>query len=225
MSEHNFPMNQLKIKHLQESIIRFYQNEGRKFPWRTSHSPYVTLVSEILLQKTTSKQVLEVFHEFFRKFPTINSLATADPREIEAIVGKLGLAKRAGFLKELAETIINELGGKIPDSTKELLKLKGVGLYTANAVLCFAFNKRAPVVDSNVARILRRYFGVEGKKPAYADRQIWKIAEAVLPNKNFREFNYGLLDLAAKYCHPKEPECKKCPLRTHCSFRNKISLS
>lgn len=218
MNECDFCLNHSKIKRLQENVIKFYQNEGRVFPWRTSNSPYLILISEILLQKTTSKQVLSLFNEFFQKFPTIESLATADLREIENVVGKLGLSKRAIFLKELAETIVNEFGGRIPDSPDHLLKLKGVGTYTANAVLCFAFGKRVPVVDTNVARVLRRYFCIKGKKPAYADPLIWRVAEIVLPSEKFKEFNYGLLDIAAKYCRPKRPKCEQCPLRGQCSF-------
>lgn len=154
-------IDRAKVKRLQQTVIDFYSKEGRKFPWRETTDPYVVLVSEILLQKTTSKQVLEIFRDFFNRFPTVDSLARADADEIKGFVQQLGLAKRAGFLKNLALTIVNELNSRIPSNTKDLLKLKGVGQYTANAVLCFAFNKKLPVVDSNIARVLRRYFNLK----------------------------------------------------------------
>ena len=125
-------------------------------------------------------------------------------------------------MKKIAQQILSEYGGKIPDTERDLLKLKGVGHYTANAVLAFAYGKCVPVVDSNIARVLRRYFNLENKKPAYADRDLWALAKKVLPLTNCREYNYGLLDLAALICHPKNPECEKCPLREYCSYEKSL---
>lgn len=210
--------DEMKVRNLQQAIVGFHANEGRKFPWRETTDPYVVLVSEILLQKTTSKQVLDVFWDFFEKFPTINSLSKANTKEIESFVQQLGLAKRAEFLKDLACAVVSKLSSQIPDNIEDLLKLKGVGQYTANAVLCFAFSKKMPLVDSNIARLLRRYFDIESDRPAYADKTLWKLAQKILPNEKYREFNYGLLDLAAKLCHPKAPECDACPLKKWCSF-------
>lgn len=212
----------VKIEYARKKIIEFYLKHGRRFPWRETKNPYVILISELLLQKTTSEQVLRVFNNFFLRFPNVEELAKANIKEIESIIGELGLRKRARFLKELAEQIINEYKAKIPNDQENLLKLKGVGLYTANAVLSFAFEQCLPVVDTNVARVLRRYFGLKGDKPAYADKSLWKFAELVLPKKMCREYNYGILDLAASICRPREPLCVKCPLNKYCHYYNTV---
>jgi A/G-specific adenine glycosylase len=205
-----------KVAHLQRALVDFYKREGRRFPWRGVKDPYVVLVSELLLQKTTSSQVLKVFDEFFKRWPSIADLAAADLNAIREVIGSLGLVKRAEFLKGIALKIVEAYGGEVP-CDESLTKLKGVGKYTANAVRCFAFGERAPIVDANVARTLRRYFGLKGGKPAYADKSLWDLADAILPEENYIEFNYGLLDLSAKYCRP-EPSCVDCPLRIHCSY-------
>jgi len=209
-----------KVKYFREKVIEFYLRHGRYFPWREAKDPYVVLISELLLQKTTSKQVLNVFNEFFSTFPNIWRLAKADVKEIEGIIGVLGLRKRARFLKELASQIVNEFNGVIPKDRNKLLKLKGVGPYTANAVLAFAYGECVPVVDTNVARVIRRYFGLQEKKPAYADKVLWKLAEQIMPTERCREYNYGLLDLAALVCKPHSPSCTKCPLNKYCSYHN-----
>lgn len=197
--------------------IEFYESQGRKFPWRLSRDPYVVLVSEILLQKTTSKQVLEIFNQFFERYPTVIDLARASPRELEALIGRLGLRKRAGYLVQLAKSIVEKFGGSIPRDAHALMSLKGVGRYTANAVLSFAYGECVPVVDTNVARVLRRFFCIESKKPAYADKDLWRLAERVMPKEKCREFNYGLLDIGNLYCKPT-PECNSCPLSADCCF-------
>jgi len=205
-----------KLRCFREKVVEFYKEYGRLFPWREIRDPYVVLVSELLLQKTTSQQVLSIFKQFFEKFPDWASLANAEERDIEAVIGKLGLRKRARFLKEIATQVVNEFGGEVPRDYEKLLKLKGVGSYTANAVLAFAYNMCAPVVDTNVARVLRRYFGLKGDKPAYADKELWEFANSIMPQKECREYNYGLIDLAALVCKPKDPLCSTCPLNKYC---------
>lgn len=209
-----------KTKYFREKVIEFYLKHGRRFPWREAKDPYVVLISELLLQKTTSKQVLSVFNEFFSTFPNIQQLARANVKEIEEIVGILGLRKRARFLKELALQIVSEFNGVIPKDRNKLLKLKGVGPYTANAVLAFAYGECVPVVDTNVARVIRRYFGLQEKKPAHADKVLWRFAEQIMPVERCREYNYGLLDLAALVCKAHSPLCSECPLNKYCSYYN-----
>jgi A/G-specific adenine glycosylase len=197
-------------------VVRFYEKEGRRFPWRDTNDPYVILVSELFLQKTTAAQVAKVLAVFLKRWPSIADLAMADVGDIEETIGGLGLRKRARFLKEIAARLLSDYGGKVPRG-EALTSLKGVGTYTANAVRCFAFGERVPVVDANVARVLRRYFGISGGKPAYADRELWELAGAILPARRYREFNYGLLDISAKHCRPK-PLCTSCPLEPYCSY-------
>jgi A/G-specific adenine glycosylase len=196
-------------------LVRHYRREGRRFPWRSTNDPYVVLVSELLLQKTPATRVAEVLKEFLKKWPSIQDLAAAELNDIERMIGTLGLTKRARFLKEVAVKIVEAHKGEIPRG-EALANLPGIGRYTANAIRCFAYGERVPIVDANVARVLKRYFGIRGDKPAHGDESLWKLAHMILPQKKYREFNYGLLDTAAKYCRPK-PLCAGCPLKSHCS--------
>jgi A/G-specific adenine glycosylase len=213
-----------KVEHFRKGVIEFYLTRGASWPWRKARDPYVVLVTELLLQKTTARQVMEVFESFFSKFPTVEALAKADEKEIEEIIGKLGLRKRARFLREIARYVVENFGGKIPEARESLMELKGVGVYTANAVLSFAYGKCVPVVDRNVARVLRRFFGFKEDIPAYMDTQLLEFAGKVMPTSMCREFNYGLIDLGAKVCVPvsprlgKSPHCDECPLRDSCTY-------
>ena len=207
-----------KIEFFRRKVVDFYLTQGRKWPWRETRDPYVVLITELLLQKTTAKQVAKIFSNFFSRFPDIETLAKASEADIEAIIGELGLRKRVRFLKELAQHIVKEFGNRVPDTLEGLMKLKGVGMYTANAVRSFAYGICVPVVDRNVARVLRRFFGLEGEKPAYADRELWKFAEKIMPTYACREFNYGLIDLGAMICTGREPQCGRCHLRPECAY-------
>lgn len=206
-----------KVSALRNSLLKWYEKEARDFPWRRTRDPYKVLVSEILLQKTTSRQVNDIYRSFFERYPSVRDLAAASAEEIKDIIGILGLEKRAAFLKESANKIVNDYAGEVPDSSEALKSLKGVGDYVCNAVLCFAFRVRSPIVDNNVARVFRRYFGLKSTKPAYSDKELWGIAKSILPRKGFREFNYALLDLAAKVCLASNPLHGKCPLSSRCS--------
>lgn len=213
-----------KVEYFRRGVIEFYLKRGRRWPWRGVKDPYVVLVTELLLQKTTAAQVVKVFSDFFSRFPTIEALAIASEREVEDAIARLGLRKRARFLKEIAEHVVKEFGGRVPDDRDVLLKLRGIGVYTANAVLCFAYGRCVPVVDRNAARVLRRYFGIEGDKPAYQDLGLWRFAEKIMPASACREFNYGLIDLGAMVCVAtgprlsRTPKCQECPLKDMCSY-------
>ncbi|MBA7632096.1 Adenine DNA glycosylase [subsurface metagenome] len=214
-----------KVSALRNSLLKWYEKEARDFPWRRTRDPYKVLVSEILLQKTTSKQVSGIYRPFFERYPSVRELAGTSTGEIKEIVGKLGLEKRADFLKEAANKIVNEYGGKIPESPEFLKSLKGVGNYVCNSVLCFAFGVPCHIVDNNVARVLRRYFGLDSTKRAHSDKELWKVAERVLPLKKFREFNYALLDFAALICKPKNPLHEQCPLKKLCIYYRKTGAT
>lgn len=219
----NRVIEDMEREYFQRCVIEYYRSNGRVYPWRLAKDPYVILASELLLQKTTAKQVLEIHEEFFTKYPNVESLANASPEELELIIGKLGLRKRAKFLVELANQIKREYSEQIPDNSHGLLSLKGVGEYTANAVLIFAYDKVMPIVDTNVARVIRRFFSLESEKPAYADRELWKLATELVPKCKCREYSYGLLDLAALACHPKSPLCNGCPLMKFCGYASSNS--
>jgi A/G-specific adenine glycosylase len=187
---------------------------GRDFPWRRETDPYKILVAEKLLQQTTYGHVLKVYHDFFKKFPNVRSLAKAEVPEIENTIRRLGFQRqRARQLKEIAQVIVNEYGGNVPSRKEDLLRLKGVGEYVANAVLCFAFGKDVAIVDMNVRRVVSRVFGWKG----VSDKEIAKRLCAMLPKGKAKEFNWTMIDFSSIICSRK-PKCKICFLNDLCLY-------
>jgi A/G-specific adenine glycosylase len=173
-------------------------------------------VAEILLQRSRGKTVAAVYEELFRRWPDALTLSRARTSSIARVIRPLGLVKRAGTLRALAGEVVRL--GAVPDTLDGLLALPGVGRYAASATLAVGFGKRAPVVDGVTARVYRRYFGFEGHGPASADTDLWELVERATPRTHVREWNWAVLDLAAKICLPKVPRCSECPLETHCAW-------
>ncbi|MEM2057665.1 MAG: hypothetical protein QXO76_05400 [Thermoproteota archaeon] len=201
-------------------LLEWWKLNKRDFPWRRTNNPYVILVSEMLLRKTTAKQVNAIFEKFFTKFPNIKMLAEADEEEIEELIKPLGMEhKRAVLLKKLANELLKNHGGAIPASQDDLLKLPGVGRYSANAVLCFAYGKDAPLVDVNAIRVFQRVFSVKSQKRRIKDdTTFWEFVAETIPKGKAREFNLAIIDFAHEVCKPKKPKCAICPLRVICMF-------
>lgn len=205
------------IKHFHKALLAWFKENRRDFPWRYSKNPYHILVSEILLQKTDAQKALSAYKLFIKKFPDIESLSTAEPSEIEAIIKDIGLFYRAERLVDLAKALVNEHSGDIPRVKDDLLKLKGIGRYAASAVRCFAFNKREAIVDTNIIRLFNRVFGFKStKKRPREDAELWQFAETLLPSRNVRDYNYALLDFSALVCSAKKPRHEICPLKDIC---------
>ena len=154
------PSRQLST--FQRRLLAWYRLHQRKLPWRTTRDPYKILVSEIMLQQTQVERVVPKYHEFLQRYPTIEALALAKTPELRKIWYPLGYNIRPLRLRRMAQRALREHEGRIPDSYDGLLAMDGVGRYTAGAVLSFAFNQDAPILDTNVARLLARYFGVRG---------------------------------------------------------------
>jgi len=199
-------------------LFNWFEKNGRKFPWRRTEDPYKILVSEILLQKTSADQVVRIYHKFFNRFNTIEKLKDSDIEDIEELIMTLGLVKRSRFLKDAANAISDKWDGKIPQNPGELKKITGIGDYTANAIANFAFEERCPIIDSNIARIFRRYFGLKREKSIRRDNKLWEIAEKKLPRdgKSAKKFNLALIDLGALICTNRNPKCECCPLKNGC---------
>ena len=130
----------------------------------------------------------------------------------------LGLIKRANVLIECSKVVLENYNGFLPSKINQLLNLPGLGQYSARAVACLAFDAAVPMIDESSGRLLRRVFGFPSNKPAYSDKELLKIAADLLPNNSPREFNLGLLDIAAAYCHVRNPDCSKCPLSFFCKM-------
>lgn len=208
-------VDKTRLEALQEGILSWFAREGRDLPWRHTHDPYAILVSEILLHQTTVATVAPVYREFMAQFPTVGTLADAPVEKVKAITDPLGYKVRGTWLKEIATAVQGRHGGTVPATLEELMDLPGVGRYTAGAVLSFAYLKPAGVLDTNVQRILRRFFGV-AELGTDATHRLWALAEAVVPPEAAWGFNQGLMDFGATVCKAKKPQCGTCALRPGC---------
>lgn len=206
------------VERLLEWRSKFFKHED--FPWRLTNDPFRILVAEVLLRKTTREQVSKLYEDFIKKYPTPEALASAPIQSIENNIKSLGIEhKRALLLKRLGETLTKKYGGVIPSTREKLLKLPSVGEYTANAVLCFAYGKDAPLVDTNVARIMDRVFSIKYIKTSRRSiRRLWNKVAQMVPQGRAREFNLSLLDFANHVCTARKPRCEICIIQDICDY-------
>ena len=217
---------QAKITGFTERILEWYEHNKRDYLfWRNTKDPYYILVSEMMLQKTTVKQVQNLIKRFLDRFPTPKALANASVEEIRELITPLGMEhKRAVRYKKWAEIVVEKYGGQIPDSEKELLSLPGVGQYMANSVLCLAFGKEVSLLDTNIVRILERVFDIRSDKArARTDKKLWDFVRNITPRGRAREMNLALLDHGALVCTAKNPKHLVCPVRSLCIAYEKDS--
>lgn len=199
------------------SLLQWYAAEQRDLPWRCTANPYHVLVSEIMLQQTQVERVLPKYAQFLLAFPTLTTLAQASTADVIATWVPLGYNRRAVSLQAIARQVLAEYDGRIPDSIDELLKLKGIGRYTAGAIACFAYHKQVATVDTNIRRVLHRVFlGLEHPAPKMNDTQMLTLAEQVLPVGEAFNWNQALMDLGATICTGANPQCERCPLQRTC---------
>src|SRR5947209_3751888 len=171
------PAPELVVR-VHSSLLRWYAAEQRNLPWRSTQDAYAILVSEIMLQQTQVDRVLPKYQQFLAAFPTLADLATAATADVISAWVPLGYNMRAVRLQSIARQVIAGYDGRIPDSIEELLKLKGIGRYTAGAIACFAYGKQVATVDTNIRRVLHRIFlGLEYPAPRLNDSQILMLAE------------------------------------------------
>src|SRR5688500_4623761 len=173
-----------------------------------------------MLQQTQVERVLPKFAEWLEQYPTIESLAAAPRADVIRSWSGLGYNLRAVRLHEIARQVVESWAGKLPDTPEGLLSLKGIGRYTAGAVLCFAFGRPAPVLDTNVRRVLGRIFAAEAPAAIDDDRVAWPLAEAALPPENdVYDWNQALMDVGATICLSRNPRCLLCPAQDQCTAR------
>lgn len=207
----------------QISIIKWYNSNGRRLPWRDTNEPFQILVAECLLQKTDVEKVKAVYEEFISRWAFPQALSKARISSILKIIQPLGLRYKASRLKATAKAIVEKFDGEIPEAEDKLLELPGVGRYIASAVECFAFNKPKAVLDTNVIRIFNRVFGIKSEKNRPRDDpQLWSFAQTLVPAYNAKEYNWGLIDYGALVCKSKKPMCGECRLYNICMFLREI---
>ncbi len=198
-------------------ILQWYAKHKRNLPWRGTKDPYKIWLSEIMLQQTRVAQGTPYYIKFLETFPTVHDLARAPESEVLKLWQGLGYYSRARNLHATARKISNDFNGQFPGSHAELLKLKGIGDYTASAIASICFGEAQPVLDGNVFRVLARYFGDE--RPINDNRShshFKQLAKAVMDVKNIRDYNQGIMEFGAIQCVPKSPNCPECPLNNGC---------
>ena len=206
-------------KQLVNRLLNWFGANARKFPWRyPGITPYEMLLCEMMTKRTRAENVTEVYKQFLLAYPSPQAVVSAGIDEIREVIRPLGLYnERAKELTEIMSVIVNKHNGIVPETAEELMKLPGIGRYVANAVLCFGYKQRVPIVDVNVVRIFDRFFGASKEK----DYDYWKTATQLLnavPDGWVKTFNQSLLDLAALVCKANNPICDLCPISTDCYF-------
>jgi A/G-specific adenine glycosylase len=192
----------------------WFKRNGRALPWRETRDPYRVLVSEAMLQQTQVSRVLDYYDRFLSRFPTLSDLAAARPRQVRESWEGLGYYARARNLHALSRQV-----DELPSDPAELRRLPGIGPYTAGAVASFAFEKRAALVDTNVARVLKRAFAPRANlKSSRGAKKIWALAESILPRggKAAWAHNQALMELGALVCTARVAKCPECPVRSYC---------
>ena len=196
-------------------LLAWYRRNQRDLPWRKTTDPYKVLVSEIMLQQTQVDRVIPKYHEFLTRYPTFETLAEASPSEVKRVWYPLGYNVRPLRLHSIACETVERYGGKLPEEPEQLQQFKGIGRYTAGAIATFAYGKAAPILDTNVARVLHRIFVGDGaiiKNSAH----LWALAERLLPKRTAYDFNQGLMDFGAMRCTARLPSCPRCPMSRQC---------
>jgi A/G-specific adenine glycosylase len=199
-------------------LVGWYRERARDLAWRKTRDPYRIWLSEIMLQQTTVAMAAPYFERFTAAFPTVQDLAAASEQTILRMWEGLGYYRRARNLHAAAKRVAAEYGGSFPSDIAALMKLPGIGRYTAGAIASFAFDVPAPIVETNTQRVLTRLIAYRGD-PASTEGQrlIWNAAEALVPRQGAGRFNYALMELGAIVCKPALPLCDQCPVQGHCA--------
>jgi A/G-specific adenine glycosylase len=211
-----------------QKLHRWFRRHARDLPWRTTRDPYRILISELMLQQTQVSRVLDFYRRFLKRFPDLHALASAKPQRVLEAWEGLGYYARARNLHKLARHVTREREGIIPSAPAELRALPGVGAYTAGAVASFAYEKRAALVDTNVARVLQRVFAPTlDPKSSAGLKRLWHIAEQLLPRtgKAVWTHNQSLMELGALVCSARSPKCEVCPVSSLCASRARFTKS
>lgn len=206
-----------KMMTFSNALIHWYLQNKRDLPWRHTTSPYHIWLSEIMLQQTRVAQGMPYYFAFIETFPTVFDLANADEQKVLKLWQGLGYYSRARNLHKTAQQVAVEFNGVFPNTYKKLLKLKGVGEYTAAAIASFCYNEPVPVVDGNVFRVLARYFDIDTDIASEnAKKEFASLASELMPKDNPAIFNQAIMEFGALQCVPKNPVCSVCPLNDGC---------
>jgi A/G-specific adenine glycosylase len=211
-------IDQQDIRAFRELLLAWYRAHGRDLPWRATRDPYAIWASEVMLQQTQVSRVAEYWPRFLERFPTVRALAEASPDDVLAAWSGLGYYRRARMFQSAARVIIEELGGVLPTTARDLRRLPGVGGYTSAAVASIGFGEAAPAVDANAARVLARLLGLKGDASRAGTRRgIEAEAKRLVDPERPGDFNQAVMELGALVCTPSRPDCPGCPVACFCA--------
>ena len=214
------PIPAFSIENIPAALLDWYGRAGRDLPWRRTRDPYRIWLSEIMLQQTGVETVVPYYRRFLERFPTVEALAAASVESVIELWAGLGYYSRARNLHRAARMVAEEFDRRFPEDLAALMQLPGVGRSTAGAILSIAFDRKAPILDGNVRRVLCRLFAVEEdpRSPA-GERRLWDLAEELTSETRPHDYAQAVMDLGATVCIPRRPGCEKCPLETFCLAR------
>ena len=197
--------------------MQWYRQHARDLPWRRTKDPYAIWLSEIMLQQTQVETVIDYYQRFLKRLPTVEKMARARQDTILKLWEGLGYYSRARNAHKAAKQIVSDYDGRYPQTVEELQTLAGIGRYTAGAIASIAFDRKEPVVDGNVIRVLCRVFRIPGQPRSDAvQKQLWKHASALVVTNHPGDFNQALMELGATVCHRNTPNCDACPIQSPC---------
>ena len=210
--------NRTRKANIQRRMLDWFATHKRDLPWRQEpRDPYHVWLAEIMLQQTQVTTVIPYYHRWLDRFPTLEALAEAPLDDVLKLWEGLGYYSRARNLHRAAQEVMRDHGGHIPDTVDGLRQLPGIGPYTAGAIASLAFQRDAPILDGNVARVLSRLFAIESDvKSPETIAALWSLSESLLPKGHAGEFNEALMDHGATICTPRIPRCPICPIRQYC---------
>lgn len=210
------------LARFRRELVGWYAAQARPLPWRASRDPYAIWISEVMLQQTTVAAVVPYFERFLARFPTVQSLAEAPEQELLRVWEGLGYYSRARNLQRAARTIVapeaeGGLAGQFPQTVEGWTALPGIGRYTAGAIVGFAFDTPAPIVEANTLRLYARLMGyADDPRSARGQRLLWDFAERIVPQESPGQFNQALMELGSLVCRPVDPDCRDCPVNSCC---------
>lgn len=212
-----------RIPWLRRRLLSWFERSGRSFPWRDpERTPYEVVVAEILLQRTAAVGVARAYAGFIERYPSWATLAQALREDLEHTLRSLGLwRQKALALRHLAR-FIAERGGVVPSARAELERLRGIGPYTASAVLAIVYGQAEPLVDVNMTRLLGRFFGLSGSTRGSRQRLLHALALRLVRSKRSLAVNWAALDCGALVCRARQPRCPQCPLRARCQYARSL---
>ena len=218
-------MNPQEQQQTAQALVDWFHANGRDYPWRRTTDPWAILVSEIMLQQTTIPTVLGRYEDWMHRFPTPQALASATEEEALRSWEGLGYYRRVRSLRAAAQALMERHGGEFPTEEADIRALPGIGDYTAGAVISFAFNKPAPLVDANVARVFSRLCNSRTPVDSPAGRkEQWQLAGQMLHRTDPRAYNSALMELGQLVCTTGAPQCLLCPIRAWCRAKNPAEL-